>query len=183
MKHSFPTYLTFLGLTFLLAGFTFFQDSPLGLFEKHGDVGSVGKPGAVEYDRGSEKLPNHRRRRKHVGDHRRLPLRLEASVGRCFARCRHSLAGGRWQRPSESRPHHSSESRCRFGLRRRRLARGRPDIAAIPRSPWRPHPRDSIERQPRRRESESKEREIMSPCRLPAKEKRCSRPAVRSRSN
>lgn len=51
MKHSFPTYLTLLGLTFLLAGFTFFQDSPLGLFEKHGDVGSVGKPGAVDYDR------------------------------------------------------------------------------------------------------------------------------------
>ena len=50
MKHSFPTYLTLLGLTFLLAGFTFFQDSPLGLFEKHGDVGSVGRPGTVDYN-------------------------------------------------------------------------------------------------------------------------------------
>jgi len=51
MKRLSP-HLLLLGLpTFLLAGFTFFQDSPLGLFEKHGDVGSVGKPGSVDYAR------------------------------------------------------------------------------------------------------------------------------------
>jgi len=52
MKPPSPIYLALSGLaTFLLAGFTSFQDSPLGLFEKHGDVGLVGRPGAVDYDR------------------------------------------------------------------------------------------------------------------------------------
>ena len=51
MKRLLPIYLAFLGLSALLpAGSTSVQDSPLGLFEKHGDVGLVGKPGAVEYD-------------------------------------------------------------------------------------------------------------------------------------
>ena len=51
MKHPRAIHLALLGLgTFLLAGSTSFQDSPLGLFERHGDVGLVGKPGAVDYD-------------------------------------------------------------------------------------------------------------------------------------
>ena len=39
------------GLVGLLQGrAAFSQDSALGLFEKHGDIGSVGRPGSVEYD-------------------------------------------------------------------------------------------------------------------------------------
>jgi len=51
MKRLLPICLTLLGFTFLPAGYTSFQDSPLGLFEKHGDIGSAGKLGAVDYDR------------------------------------------------------------------------------------------------------------------------------------
>ncbi|HYN01644.1 MAG TPA: hypothetical protein VE359_04305, partial [Vicinamibacteria bacterium] len=40
-----------LGLAFVLcAGASLAADSDLGLFEAHGDVGAVGKPGAVVYD-------------------------------------------------------------------------------------------------------------------------------------
>ena len=33
-----------------LAGSAFSQESAIGLFEKQGDIGGVGKPGSVEYD-------------------------------------------------------------------------------------------------------------------------------------
>jgi len=52
MKRLFPIYLALLALVTLLpTGSTPSQDSALGLFEKHGDIGSVSKPGAVDYDR------------------------------------------------------------------------------------------------------------------------------------
>ena len=52
MKRFRPISLALLALgTFVLAGSTSVQESALGLFEKHGDVGLVGKPGVVDYDR------------------------------------------------------------------------------------------------------------------------------------
>src|SRR5574341_1707877 len=36
--------------TFLQAGAVFAQNSTIGLFDKHGDIGTVAKPGSVEYD-------------------------------------------------------------------------------------------------------------------------------------
>ncbi len=51
MKRSIPTSLVLLSLgIFLQPGPGSSQVSALGLFEAHGDVGAVGKPGSVEYD-------------------------------------------------------------------------------------------------------------------------------------
>jgi hypothetical protein len=48
MKRLLPIYQALLGPgTFFPGGSTFFQDSSLGLFDKHGDIGLVGKSGAV----------------------------------------------------------------------------------------------------------------------------------------
>src|SRR5207249_4010077 len=51
MNRFSPTFLVLLTLGILLqAGSVSSQDSALGLFEKHGDIGAVRKPGSVEYD-------------------------------------------------------------------------------------------------------------------------------------
>jgi TolB protein len=51
MKRLIPTSLVFLSLgMFLQSGSASSQGSPVGLFEAHGDIGAVGKPGSVEYD-------------------------------------------------------------------------------------------------------------------------------------
>ncbi|MGH7492880.1 MAG: TolB family protein [bacterium] len=51
MNHLTQKLITLGGLGILLqAGPIFSQNSALGLFEKHGDIGAVGKPGSVEYD-------------------------------------------------------------------------------------------------------------------------------------
>ena len=52
MKRVIPIYLALLGLIILFPPrYISLQNSSLGLFKKHGDIGSVGKPGAVDYDR------------------------------------------------------------------------------------------------------------------------------------
>jgi len=43
-------FLLALGAGFLFAGPAFTQEPTLGLFEKHGDIGVVGKPGLVQCD-------------------------------------------------------------------------------------------------------------------------------------
>src|SRR5881409_3035179 len=51
MKRSIATFMVLLSLgIFLQPGPGSSQVSALGLFEAHGDVGAVGKPGSVEYD-------------------------------------------------------------------------------------------------------------------------------------
>jgi Tol biopolymer transport system component len=51
MSHLGPERLVLLSLVFLFpAAAALAQGSALGLFEGHGDVGAVGKPGSVEYD-------------------------------------------------------------------------------------------------------------------------------------
>lgn len=51
MKRLIPVSLVLAALAFLTSTqSTRSQDSALGLFEKHGDVGAVAKPGSIEYD-------------------------------------------------------------------------------------------------------------------------------------
>ncbi|HEU0004669.1 MAG TPA: hypothetical protein VFS12_01645 [Terriglobia bacterium] len=50
MKRLLPVGLAILAVTFLPAASTSSQDAPLGLFEKHGDIGLVGRSGNVDYD-------------------------------------------------------------------------------------------------------------------------------------
>src|SRR6266536_2300467 len=51
MRRSIPTSLVLLSLGILVQpGSVSSQGSALGLFEAHGDIGAVGKPGSIEYD-------------------------------------------------------------------------------------------------------------------------------------
>ena len=55
--------------------------SPLGIFEDHGDVGTVLHPGSVEYDASTQNLHPHRQRREHVVCRRRLSICVEEDFG------------------------------------------------------------------------------------------------------
>jgi hypothetical protein len=49
-RHLSSQRLALLGVAFFMANMTFAEGSTLGVFEAHGDVGTVGKPGSAEYD-------------------------------------------------------------------------------------------------------------------------------------
>ncbi len=56
--------------------------TPVGIFESHGDVGTVLHPGSVEYDSARQHLHDQRQRREYVVHRRRFSVRLEGSFRR-----------------------------------------------------------------------------------------------------
>ena len=107
----------------------------IGIFENHGDVGTVLHPGSVSFDAVDAELHPRRQRREHVVHAGRLPLRLEEGCRRPRAGGRHRLRRRRPGTASQGVPDDPPGPGRRLGLRRRRAARRRPDVAAIPRGP------------------------------------------------
>ena len=138
----------FLGLASLLcAAASIAADGDLGLFEAHGDVGAVGKPGAVVYDAkagtytvtgGGENMwfatdAFHFAWKKASGD-----VTLAADV---------RFVGTRRQRPPQGGAPDPPGPGAGRRLRGRGGARGRADVAPVPRGARGAHPRDPVERE------------------------------------
>ena len=90
-------------------------------------------------------LHHQRQRREYVVRSRRFPIRMEENFRRRHVDRRHFFPHQHRQRAQESGADAAAEPRCRFGLCRRRAARQRVDLAAIPRRERRGDPRDSVE--------------------------------------